>query len=38
VVAARLAGTKEGMFVILGPVRMDYKKNLAILNRIKNSL
>ena len=38
VVAARLADTKEGMFVILGPSRMDYKKNLAILNKIKNSL
>jgi heat-inducible transcriptional repressor len=36
--AMRLNNFKEGMFVILGPMRMDYKKNLAILNKIKNSL
>lgn len=38
VVASRLAGSKEGMFIILGPLRMDYKRNLAIVNKISNIL
>ena len=35
--AMPIAGSKEGMFIVLGPLRMDYKKNLAIVNKI-NSL
>lgn len=38
IVSAPLTGNKEGMFIILGPLRMDYKRNLAIINKISNIL
>jgi len=34
----QLKNKKSGLFIILGPKRMDYNKNLAIVEYIKNSL
>ncbi len=36
VVASRLGKTKDGLFIILGPTRMNYKKNLAVINAVYN--
>ena len=33
-----LKNKKSGLFIILGPKRMDYNKNLALVEYIKNSL
>ena len=34
----KLKDKKQGLFIILGPKRMDYDRNLALVKYVKNSL